>query len=178
MKCNIENKNIAWSDLDSLINHYKFLKQPPEEGETFSLADGRMYVYTKDNGFSEVKVNGNSSLNLNLYDLNKSAVAQLSTLTNEEIHIKCDEFTKAIHEENKDRYYMLYGKEISYFTLFQIENSIYFPRTVLDCLNEVGEIKAIDLTENEDAIEIWVQPTNEEPTCLYLFPYDNGLVKV
>jgi hypothetical protein len=36
---------------------------------------------------------------------------------------------------------------------------------------------AMDLTENEDAIEIWVN-TEIGPTCLYLFPYDNGLVKV
>lgn len=186
MKCNIENKNIAWSDLDSLVNHYKFLKQPPEEGETFSLVDGRMYVYTKDNGFSEVKVNGNSSLNLNLYDLNKSAVAQLPALTNEEIHIKCDEFTKAIHEEYKDRYYMLYGKEIGYFTLFHMNdvhknylNITYHPIGVEleECLTNLSsDIKSIDYNDDGTALEIWLE-YNGDIICMYFFPYDSGVIE-
>ena len=33
------------------------------------------------------------------------------------------------------------------------------------------------LTEAADAIEIWVI-YNDEPTCLYLFPYDMGIVQV
>ena len=52
-----------------------------------------------------------------------------------------------------------------------------FGLTVIDCLKSIGPIKAIDLTELEDAVEIWVV-SNDEPTCLYLFPYDNGVVKV
>ena len=75
---------------------------------------------------------------------------------------------------------MLYGKEISYFTLFQIvNNEISFGKEVIDCLNNIGQIKAIDMTENEDAVEIWVYlDEDENSTCLYLFPYDAGLVKV
>jgi hypothetical protein len=33
------------------------------------------------------------------------------------------------------------------------------------------------MTEANDAIEIWVI-NNDKPTCLYLFPYDMGLVEV
>ena len=47
----------------------------------------------------------------------------------------------------------------------------------IDCCKNVGIIKAMDLTESQDAIEIWVE-TSEGPTCLYLFPYDNGVVQV
>jgi hypothetical protein len=36
----------------------------------------------------------------------------------------------------------------------------------------------MDLTAAGDAVEIWVQPENSEPTCLYLFPYDSGIVQV
>jgi hypothetical protein len=72
---------------------------------------------------------------------------------------------------------MLYGKEISYFTLFRISDSTYFGNEVIDCLNNVGDIKAIDFTEAQDAIEIWIQD-EDGPTCLYLFPYDSGLVQV
>lgn len=186
MKCNIENKNIAWSDLDSLINHYRFLKHPPEEGETFTLADGTVYVYTKENNFSEVKVNGSGDLNINLYDLNKSAVAQLPALTSEEIHIKCDEFTKAIHEEYKDRYYMLYGKEIGYFTLFHMNdvhknylNITYEPIGVEleECLTNLSSnIKSIDYNDDGTALEIWLE-YNGDITCMYFFPYDSGVIQ-
>jgi hypothetical protein len=61
--------------------------------------------------------------------------------------------------------------------LFKIEDSTYFGNEVVDCLNNIGDIKAIDLTEANDAIEIWVQD-GENVTCLYLFPYDSGVVQV
>lgn len=73
---------------------------------------------------------------------------------------------------------MLYGKEISYFTVFKIVEPQYFCEDVLDCCLNVGLVKAIDLTKAGDAVEIWVQPQDSEPTCLYLFPYDSGIVLV
>lgn len=72
---------------------------------------------------------------------------------------------------------MLYGKEISYFTLFKLLDSQYFANEVIACLKNIGAIKAIDLTEANDAVEIWVE-TENGPTVLYLFPYDNGVVCV
>lgn len=72
---------------------------------------------------------------------------------------------------------MLYGKEISYFTLYKIIKPQCFGNEVIDCLKNIGIIKAIDFTETQDAIEIWVEDDNG-PTCLYLFPYDNGVVQV
>ena len=72
---------------------------------------------------------------------------------------------------------MMYGKEISYFTLFKVIDKDLFGSTVVDCIPCIGVVKAIDLTETGDAIEIWVI-NNNEPTCLYLFPYDMGLVQV
>ena len=47
----------------------------------------------------------------------------------------------------------------------------------IECLNNIGSIKAIDLTEDKDAIEAWVM-AEDEATCLYLFPYDMGVVVV
>ena len=82
-----------------------------------------------------------------------------------------------LHAKFNNEFYMLYGKEISYFTLFRIFDSTYFSDDVIDCLNNVGDIKAIDFTEAQDAIEIWIQD-EDGPTCLYLFPYDMGLVEV
>jgi hypothetical protein len=72
---------------------------------------------------------------------------------------------------------MLYGKEMSYFTLFHIIDASKFGKEVLDILKEIGPIKAIDLTSTFDAVEIWLHYM-DSPTCLYLFPYDTGLIEV
>ena len=53
----------------------------------------------------------------------------------------------------------------------------FFDELIL-CLHSIGVIKAIDMTEDSSAVEIWIMDDNNEVTCLYLFPYDDGLVKV
>lgn len=154
---------------------FKIKSNSLKNGEIVQTEDGKYQVF-KNGELHDLKMEG-SNLELGLYDLNKQIISQLPSLTDEELDKKIDviddSYIKCVND-----FYMLYGKEISYFTLFKVDEPIYFAKTVLDCLNEIGEIKAIDPTEDGFAIEIWVQPTNEEPTCLYLFPYDNGLVVV
>ena len=83
-------------------------------------------------------------------------------------------------EETNNKYHMLYGREINYFTLFA--KDFYAQETlgheVISCLKNIGKIKSIELTENKDAIEIWVCDSGNELTVLYLFPYDLGLIEV
>ena len=154
---------------------FKIKSNSPKEGEIVQTEDGKYQVF-KNGELHDLKMEG-SNLELGLYDLNKQIISQLPPLTDEELDKKIDviddSYIKCVND-----FYMLYGKEISYFTLFKVDEPTHFAETVLDCLNEIGEIKAIDPTEDGFAIEIWVQPTDEEPTCLYLFPYDNGLVVV
>ena len=116
-----------------------------------------------------------STIDMGLYDINKQIISQLSSLTDNQLEIKKAEIN-SLHDIFHNHFYMLYGKEISYFTLFVMENGD-LANDVIDCLNNIGEIKAIDYTEPKDAIEIWVC-YNEEVTCLYLFPYDSAIVKV
>jgi hypothetical protein len=113
-----------------------------------------------------------SGINIGLYDINKQIINQLPVLNN--LNDKKDLFN-ILHEKFNNTFYMLYGKEISYFTLFKINDVTYFGNEVIECLKNVGMIKAIDFTEPQDAIEIWVED-EDGPTCLYLFPYDNGVV--
>ena len=148
------------------------IRYTPEEGEIIQNPQGE-YLIWKDGQWMKINIEG-SNFNMELYDINKQIIAQLPTLT--ELKDKID-LINLIHTDYKNQYYMLYGKEISYFTLFKIINPDPFGADVIDCLNNLGEIKAIDLTENKDALEIWVI-YGDEPTCLYLFPYDVGLVRV
>lgn len=148
------------------------IRYTPQENEVIQTPEGKFLIW-KDNGWHEIKAEG-SGIEMGLYDMNKQIIAQLPDLTNwdEKIQLVGD-----FHADWNNNFYMLYGKEISYFTVFKVNDKEFFGSTVLECVNNIGPVKAFDLTEAADAIEIWVM-YNDEPTCLYLFPYDMGLVEV
>ena len=135
--------------------------------------DGKYYVWHEDN-WHEFKMES-SGVEMGLYDMNKQIISQLPVLENFE---KAMNDIQTLYKTYHNKYFMLYGKEISYFTVFKIIEPQYLGDDVLDCCLNVGLVKAMDLTETGDAVEIWVQPYDGEPTCLYLFPYDNGIVQV
>ena len=116
----------------------------------------------------------NSGIEMDLYDMNKQIIAQLPDLTDWD---RVEQLFNDFHTSWNNKYYMMYGKEISYFTVFKIVEPHLFGSVVMDCIPNVGIVKAIDLTETADAVEIWVM-YEDEPTCLYLFPYDMGIVEV
>lgn len=151
------------------------IRYTPQVGEVVQDAvTGNFMVWTNE-GWNTVKTE-NSGINMGLYEMNKQIISQLPKLTEAELFDR-DLLINTLHAKFNNEFYMLYGKEISYFTLFRIFDSIRFGNEVIDCLNNVGDIKAIDFTEAQDAIEIWIQD-EDGPTCLYLFPYDSGVVQV
>ena len=117
---------------------------------------------------------------MNLYDLNKTLVNQLSPLTKEEIFHKEKDFIN-LHKRFANKHYMLLCKEYGYYTIFEEEQIIMnmpFSDTVIEIITELGDIYSIEPTESSDAIEIWIKPDEEEiPMVFYLFPYDAGVVK-
>ena len=149
------------------------IKYTPIEGELMqNAADGHYYVW--HNGEWNVVKMDNSGFEMGLYDMNKQIISQMPNLTDwDRVETALLDFDKKWHND----YYMLYGKEISYFTVFKIKEQIAFGREVIDVIKNVGAVKAIDPTENADAMEVWVI-YDDEPTCLYLFPYDSGIVQV
>lgn len=149
------------------------IRYTPTEGELCQTPEGQILVW-HDNSWHTVKMEG-GGVNIDLYDMNKQIISQMPILENFE---KAMDDIQALYETYHNKYFMLYGKEISYFTVFKIMEPQYLGEEVLDCCLNVGLIKAMDLTETGDAVEIWVQPQDEEPTCLYLFPYDSGIVQV
>lgn len=148
-----------------------------EEGEIAFCNDTQKIMIYKDNKW--VKFSDNNGLKLNLYDLNKSIISQLKDLNEEQLYAAKKVIT-VFAEETDNKYHMLYGREINYFTLFV--KDFYAKETlgneVISCLKNIGKIKSIELTENKDAIEIWICDSDNELTVLYLFPYDNGVIEV
>ena len=149
------------------------IRYTPQEGEIVqSTVDKKFYIY-QDGNWMQMNVDS-SGINMGLYDMNKQIISQLPNLTDwDKVESALLDFDKKWH----NNYYMLYGKEISYFTVFKIKEQIAFGREVIDVIKNVGAVKAIDPTENADAMEVWVI-YDDEPTCLYLFPYDSGIVQV
>lgn len=150
----------------------------PEVGEVAYATDtNELYIF-KDNQWVLATPETKGNVEMSLYDMNKQIIAQLPTM--KQCQEKIDLMNDFVKQAN-NVYYMLYGKEISYFTVFVTNMFEYEIATlgdaVYECLANVGPIKSIEYTENKDAIEIWVM-ADEEATCLYLFPYDSGIVKV
>ena len=125
--------------------------------------------------------------NISLYELNRSIIKQQGPLKEEDIKSKMDMLKAFSHTFEK--YSLLYGREINYFTLFVKDENWELESLdlgVIECLNNIGTIYSIEYTKEKDAIEIWMEveinsDTEESEklvTCMYLFPYDAGIVKV
>lgn len=121
---------------------------------------------------------------IELYELNRSIIEQQGIIDSEVIPDKMAMMKKFV-EETENKFYMLYGKEIGYFTVFVRNMPAGTPYdiatidlAVFECLSNVGPIYSIELTPN-NAIEIWVKDTEKDLlTCMYLFPYDEGIVRL
>lgn len=169
----LDNNTIA-------MNEKSIFKLPrPHEGQIAHAIDtNKTYIYNNGWQLLEAAKLKGQGLNMSLYDLNKSIISQLNILTDFTDAIALiNEFT----EETNNKYYMLYAKDISYFTIFHIEKYGEFINLgdgTIECLRNIGDVKSIDYTEAKDAIEIWIQRENNEPICAYLFPYDNGIVTI
>ena len=119
-----------------------------------------------------------------VYDLNKQLVETAEKVISP---YKLNEKKKIIKQfvrENKDNYFMLLCNERRDYTLFNIisnkeEDKLNELANIFvdECLQNRGNIKGIDLTENKDAIEVWLSIEGES-YCYYFFPYNAGVVEV
>lgn len=113
---------------------------------------------------------------MNLYDMNKQFVAQMKEMSDEVRDEKLEEIQKWI-EETKNDFYMLLCNELKYYTIFGIHDEApsNFPDMMIECVKNIGKLKAIDRTEDEFAYEMWIE-VEDEPHVFYFFPYDQGVV--
>lgn len=165
-----------------VLNYNKLQKLKKEEGlQVYCLADKKFYI-CKNSEWHPVE----PSVAMSLYEMNKQIISQLDPVNEEEIR----NIIQNWYNNNTCEYYLLYGKEVSYFTLLEHnrgnrqEMQILdkcaeedFTNVIIDCLKNIGEVKSISETENKDALEIWVRWDDEvQETCMYLFDYTKGIV--
>lgn len=116
-----------------------------------------------------------------LYEANKKLVEQYEPiLTNEQLEEK-QELIADFILETKNKYYMMLCHDKKDFTVFTIVseddgNMIAAEILIKECLPNRGNTKSIELTENKDAIEIWIS-IDGESYCYMLFPYDAAIIE-
>lgn len=118
---------------------------------------------------------GKPGINASLYQINQSAYAAMPAYTEEQVR----EAKKVISDFTKiNNYYMLLNNETRYYTLFDTSgdgDSSLIEDEVIECLQTLGEIKEIELTEN-NTVECWVS-SEAETNVYYLFNYNEGVIK-
>lgn len=124
-----------------------------------------------------------------LYDINKSIVESgVTALTDEQMQEKKDLIVDFIHQANNS-YYMLLCNDRKDYTIFHrnMEEDCFkddagtseenIEKILIDeCLPNRGKTKSIELTENKDAVEIWIS-IDGESYCYYFFPYDTAIIE-
>jgi hypothetical protein len=151
------------------------------EGTTVYLEDikeGVRYINGEWVADETMETKANGDITMSLYEMNRQLINQLPDY-NEEAWGGAEEILKEYLEKHPNSYYMMYGRELNYFTVFHKENGAEFTNlfgAVKACLDSVGGVRSFDF-DGEAAIEIWVKPeVASTVTCLYLFPYDDGVV--
>jgi hypothetical protein len=132
------------------------------------------------------------SMGTSLYDMNKSLIEKnVKDLTKEELQDKKNMIINFINNSN-NAYYMLLCNERKDYTIFHrnydataetfCDNCTHctverIEKILIDeCLPNRGNTKSIELTETEDAIEIWIS-IDGESYCYYFFPYDTAIIE-
>lgn len=119
--------------------------------------------------------------NIELYELNRSIIEQQGVLDTDTLAEKF-KLIDVFAANTKNDFYMLYGREINYFTVFAKHKKWELETLswgVAECLANIGSIYSIEVTAERDAVEIWVKDIHQDlVTCMYLFPYDNGIVRI
>ena len=147
----------------------------PYAGQIVSCEqDGKVYRWDPIEGWKLFQFDG--GITMSAYDINKQIIGQLKNLDKETLQEK-EKLIREFCNQTKNTYYMLLCRDINYFTLFHLDLKIAdetIEEAVIDCLKHIGNVKAIDLTEDGNAIELWVK-NHDEVYAAYFFPYDLGV---
>ena len=128
---------------------------------------------------SEVEENDKK---INLYDINKVFYEKVPQFDEGQINRAIDTINNYA-DNHKASHYLLLGNDIRYYTVLINDPNFFGIDTigsaVVDCLENIGQIKEICEDEKTNSIECWVttfEPV-KETIVLYLFPYDDGVVR-
>ena len=127
------------------------------------------------------------STGMTIFDMNKGIVAKellLDWSDKENIERLAKRMCEWFSEDG-DSFYLLYGRDIHYVTLFNSmtfrpkDNFLYELKGIL---SEVGDIISLDFDclgdESQHCVEIWVRTGDSPAELLYLMPFDKGVIEI
>lgn len=123
----------------------------------------------------------------NLYDMNKSLVAQYEkNLKGKALQNRIDKEVVPYLQEKMahEPYFMLLCNERRDYTVFHIsENTPNAIDSIINnlkvCLLTRGAIYGIDRTSDGVALELWIKgDDNGEMACYYFFPYTQAVIEI
>ncbi len=141
--------------------------------------ENAVYIYGEDGNWTPYKP-GDGGLTLSLYDINKMVIPNLPDFTDEDFEKATQKIKNFIKPGTK--FWMMLSNEKRYFTLFQLSpnKTSLAPKIeeeAIACLKTLGTVKSVELTEDGQAIEMWViDNMDETPYVYYLFNYDKGVI--
>ena len=154
------------------LKNLRKLTKNNKEGETALVLEN--HTKYKWDGVSWKTV-GKTGISTSLYDINRSLYNSLPVLLEEEIDKKEIELTNWRNETNNGYYMLLSNDERYYTVIIPTGQGNKFGKEVIECLKSRGEIKSIELLEN-NSFECWITHDNNS-YVYYLFPYDEGVIE-
>lgn len=156
-----------------------------KEGQIFWLTlENDAYIVARvQEGKVDLKpldTNATVSAGLTLYQFNQAMTAQepLMDLKDEEVlKTILDKITEYITSNSESKFFLLYGRNIHYFTIFERELPMVDPNPVLEAISTVGGLISISIDEKNKALEVWVRTSAKDVELMYFFPFDSGVVK-
>ena len=149
----------------------------PRVGQTvFCNSDQKIYQWSPVEGWEEIHPEAN--ITMKAYEMNKQIVGQLEVLDEEAMEEKKKAIRDFVYNWNH-QFYMLLCRELNYYTVFYINPELAIETVedmVIECAHDIGDIKAIDKTQDDCAIEIWITNCDNETYVMYFFPYENGVI--
>lgn len=117
------------------------------------------------------------------YDINKQLISKYEKeITSDDYNNLSDKFIEYI-DTNIDNYFMLLCNEEKDYTIFHLpddekvidaENKAF--KELKECLFNRGKLYGFDITEDKQAIEIWIKKENGMH-CYYFFSYGNAVIE-
>ena len=126
------------------------------------------------------KIRGKGKVNMSLYDINKSIMAQLPEYKNDqirELETNIDNWAEK-DEFELNKFFMLLCRDINYYTIFYLEPEKAEFRTLGEGVTGLLYDSGYTIHSEEvqdDHCEIWVKD-KEGTYAFMLFPYDEGVV--
>ena len=117
----------------------------------------------------------------NLYEINKQLMKNEPVISKEKEDCAIQGFYNFFKKFIQEKYFLLLSNELHDYTVFNITNIEKIDNAVKDLIeiiNERGAWLAAELTEDNNAWEIWIKSViNKSPTVFYLFPCSQAVLE-